>query len=55
MFIMLRIIAIVLIAVPLALANKDSKDETYTKQKKIIYSILAFLGIIVFIVSMLYR
>jgi preprotein translocase subunit Sss1 len=55
MFLILRIIAVVFIAIPLLLANKDSKNEEYTKKKKIIYSVIAFIGIILFIISMFYR
>ena len=54
-FIILRIVAIALVVIPLALSNKDSRDGKYTKKKKIIYSIVAFIGIFLFLTSMFYR
>ncbi len=54
-FIILRIVAIALVVIPLALSNKDSRDGEYTKKKKIIYSIVAFIGIFLFLTSMFYR
>lgn len=54
-FIILRIVAIAIVVIPLALSNKDSRDGEYTKKKKIIYSIVAFIGIFLFLTSMFYR
>lgn len=54
-FIILRVVAIALVVIPLALSNKDSRDGEYTKKKKIVYSTVAFIGIFLFIASIFYR
>ena len=54
-FIILRVVAIALVVIPLALSNKDSRDGEYTKKKKIVYSTVAFIGIFLFITSIFYR
>ncbi|MDW4404356.1 hypothetical protein QI045_12625 [Staphylococcus saprophyticus] len=52
MFIMIRVIAVILIAIPLLLTSTDNE---LTIKKKYLYATIAIVGLILFIFSMFLR